>query len=513
MIVSLVELYHLTRSNLAVRRQFIGLDGDVLALLAQLEPWANEVAEAVAAELTDHHFGFPASAKFLRDYAAGKGIDLSALRAGWQSAQAAHWRAIFAEPSQADPFGLSYFEGLLKVGALHNKIDLPLKWYLGSYPVYLDAVRRQLRERPPQVALQSARGLTARRRQPVADPDVLTAAERAIAIVFNYDVQAITDAFYFDTFATLGVDLATIRADGNGDLSDRAADLKAAVQGTLRLFIDSSTDVHTVSAGVRDSVDQTAQAMVGIAQASSQVAEGAERQATMLQRSRELAEQVSQSATQARKLGELGIEAASGANDVMQRVRATGHDAQVGIDDLARKSGEIGGILETITGIADQTNLLALNAAIEAARAGEHGRGFAVVAEEVRKLAEESGKSATTIADLVKEIQAGIDRVVGLVEESAQLADQGVESSERAEHVFAEIGEAIAGISAQVAGMTEASTEIASVAEQSSASAQEMSSATQQASAQSGEVSASLSELATTAQRLLEACQQFRLSE
>ena len=99
----------------------------------------------------------------------------------------------------------------------------------------------------------------------------------------------------------------------------------------------------------------------------------------------------------------------------MQRVRVSGQEAQAGIDELARKSNEIGGILETITGIADQTNLLALNAAIEAARAGEHGRGFAVVAEEVRKLAEESGESATTIAELVKEIQQEIDRVVDLV--------------------------------------------------------------------------------------------------
>ena len=75
------------------------------------------------------------------------------------------------------------------------------------------------------------------------------------------------------------------------------------------------------------------------------------------------------------------------------------------IHALGAKSEQIGGIVETITGIAGQTNLLALNAAIEAARAGEQGRGFAVVAEEVRKLAEESQQAAERSPTLIAEIQ------------------------------------------------------------------------------------------------------------
>jgi methyl-accepting chemotaxis protein len=60
---------------------------------------------------------------------------------------------------------------------------------------------------------------------------------------------------------------------------------------------------------------------------------------------------------------------------------------------------------DTIGNIASQTNLLALNASIEAARAGEQGRGFAVVAEEIRKLAEQSALTVSSIYDTVQEVE------------------------------------------------------------------------------------------------------------
>ncbi|MGH2895354.1 MAG: methyl-accepting chemotaxis protein, partial [Solirubrobacteraceae bacterium] len=414
---SLAALYHITPENLALRRRFIGLDADVTALLDSLRSWADEVADDIAAELTEHAFSFPATADFFTSYVEGKGISLAALRKSWHGAQAGHWRAIFAEPGNAHPFGTDYFETLLRVGTLHNQINLPLKWFLGTYPTYLDAVRHALRETPPQIAQVKAPGWR-RRREPEVDVAVLGDAERAIQIVFNYDQQAITDAFYFDTFATLGINLGEIQPRArNHDLSDRGPELKATVNESLHLFIDSSQSMHEVFSHVRDTVEQTSHAMNGIAEASSEVARGAEQQAAMLQRNRELSDEAAEVTARARELGEFGAQAAGSTNDVMQRVRVSGQEAQAGIEELARKSGQIGGILDTITGIADQTNLRALNAAIEAARAGEHGRGFAVVAEEVRRLAEQSGGSATSIADLIQEIQQGIDAVVGLVQQ------------------------------------------------------------------------------------------------
>lgn len=80
------------------------------------------------------------------------------------------------------------------------------------------------------------------------------------------------------------------------------------------------------------------------------------------------------------------------------------------IEDVRKRSQNIGVIVETINEIASQTNLLSLNASIEAARAGDAGRGFAVVAEEIRKLADQSMTAGNEIKGIVDNIQTTMNR-------------------------------------------------------------------------------------------------------
>ena len=103
---------------------------------------------------------------------------------------------------------------------------------------------------------------------------------------------------------------------------------------------------------------------------------------------------------------------------------------------LGEQTGQIGSISTLVKDISGQINMLALNAAVEAARAGEHGKGFAVVASEVRKLADQSKKSAEQATVLVADIQKSTHSSIMLTEEGTRTVAEVMQLAQKVAELF-----------------------------------------------------------------------------
>ncbi|WP_181391639.1 methyl-accepting chemotaxis protein [Methanospirillum lacunae] len=168
-----------------------------------------------------------------------------------------------------------------------------------------------------------------------------------------------------------------------------------------------------------------------------------------------------------------GIELAHKSEHSMKAIASSSDHVGTIISDINVQMNEIGKIVKLISDIASQTNLLALNAAIEAARAGEAGRGFAVVASEVKSLAQDSRKSAETIADLITSLQQKSESAKDAMTESNQVVLEGRRSLEQTLQAFNEIAQKIENISSHI-------TEVASSTEEQAASVEEVTSSIQE---------------------------------
>ncbi|MGY5240935.1 methyl-accepting chemotaxis protein [Clostridium tertium] len=204
-----------------------------------------------------------------------------------------------------------------------------------------------------------------------------------------------------------------------------------------------------------------------------------------------------------------GIVAIENLSEIYEKNKEASENMALKVDMLSTKSEEIGIIIDAIKSITEQTNLLALNASIEAARAGEVGRGFAVVAEEVRKLAEESAKSATEINSVIGEIKGNIKEIYEDTVTTRKLNDDTQASLLKTKEKFGvidnninELEENIKEVTYSLDKITQSKDTVVYKISEVAAVSQETAAITEEVSAASEEQSSGLQEMAGEAETL-----------
>ena len=259
------------------------------------------------------------------------------------------------------------------------------------------------------------------------------------------------------------------------------------INETVNAIVSSSSEISaTVEQQERSasyqasSANQTTSTMHQLGVSSSQTVEQAESAAENARQILGLAES---SVVGAREVLSLAESSAQGSRQVL--TLAEGGNGTVGrtlegmsilkekvgaiaqeILRLSEQTNQIGSITSLVSDLANQTNMLSLNAAVEAVRAGEQGKGFGVVATEIRKLADQSHRSAEKINLLVTDIEQALNSTVLASGESSESVTEGIRIVGETQATFEGVRNAINQVAVNVSEISLNSKEQANAIQQ-----------------------------------------------
>lgn len=304
--------------------------------------------------------------------------------------------------------------------------------------------------------------------------------------------------------------------DGTVSLSDASQRSSAATEELTAGISEISMVMTQITAGSKDQSQKLDNSSNAIEQISKETTD--------------LANAVNESVVLTDKVGALserGSNSAQDAGDRMNKIIQVTNESARKVRGLADKTKDITSVLDTIRQIADQTNLLALNAAIEAARAGEAGRGFAVVADEVRRLAENSARSADEIDTQLGQIQIDANTVVTEIEQNENEINEGKKVIDSALGSLSEIATHVKGVSTTVKALSKITEsqvvkiktvadnaeEVTNIAQNTVSGSEQALTTIQQQTAASNEIAQTSQEVARMAEELSMKVDFFKISD
>ena len=138
---TLAEMMNIDDQELAKRKEFLQFGPEDEKRLRKLSPLSESYADAVIDVFYEHLLSFEEMKDFFPD-----GDSLNRVKA--------KQKAYFIRLTQGN-YDIDYVEERLKVGTIHEQIDLPVKSYLGMYNFYLRESWRHIfaadQERPDEV--------------------------------------------------------------------------------------------------------------------------------------------------------------------------------------------------------------------------------------------------------------------------------------------------------------------------------------------------------------------------
>jgi methyl-accepting chemotaxis protein len=482
-----------TDSALDRRLQFIQLDENTRNSLRSLSTLVSETAPKALAAFYAQAKAFPETRQFFAD-------ENHMARAS--RAQASHWENLVK-----GQFDLNYLNSARAIGAVHARIGLEPRWYIGGYALIIEQIVREMvaREWPTTIA---QRFRTGDRAQQFSDrlvaflKCVLLDMDLVISIYFEIAEQqrrqAEEAAIKSEQETVSRLFGNALQALSNGDLTFRVTD---AVPGAYEAL---KADFNAALIKLERTISSVVDAGHQISQASSELTTAADDQA---RRTEQQAASLEETAAALNEITESVGQAAGKTAETRAVVSSAKADAEAGekvvslgvaaMQKIEQSSHRIGDVVNVIDEMAFQTNLLALNAGVEAARAGESGRGFAVVASEVRGLAQRSAEAAKEIKALISAASREVEEGVGLVTQSGEAFGRILLNMARIDKAVAELDSAT---KEQATGLSEVNTAMG-----------QMDQLTQQNAAMVEESTAACHSVASEAQALAQMISEFRV--